>query len=68
VGIGAFFNVLDFGQMFTWHVVLFPLALVGLVVMHVLLVRLRGVVPPFPARQPARGGTDRRAKAEEDRP
>jgi quinol-cytochrome oxidoreductase complex cytochrome b subunit len=53
VGVGAFFNVLDFGQMFTWHVVLLPLALVALVVVHVLLVRLRGVVPPFPARLPA---------------
>jgi hypothetical protein len=36
--------------MFTWHVVLLPLGLVALVVVHVLLVRLRGVVPPFPAR------------------
>jgi ubiquinol-cytochrome c reductase cytochrome b subunit len=57
VGIGAFFNVLDFGQMFTWHVVLLPLALVALVVVHVLLVRLRGVVPPFQARSPATGDT-----------
>ena len=50
VGVGAFFNVLDFGQMFTWHVVLLPIGVVALVVVHVLLVRLRGVVPPFPAR------------------
>ena len=50
VGIGAFFNVLDFGQMFTWHVVLLPLGVVALVVVHVLLVRKHGVVPPFPAR------------------
>ncbi len=50
VGIGAFFNVLDFGQMFTWHVVLLPLGVVVLVVAHVLLVRKHGVVPPFPAR------------------
>ena len=51
VGIGAFFNVLDFGQMFTWHVVLLPLGIVALVVAHVLLVRKHGVVPPLPARQ-----------------
>ncbi len=50
VGIGAFFNVLDFGQMFTWHVILLPLGIVVLVIIHVLLVRKHGVVPPFPAR------------------
>jgi hypothetical protein len=53
VGIGAFFNVLDFGQMFTWHVVLLPLGIVVLVVVHVLLVRKHGVVPPFPAKAEA---------------
>jgi Cytochrome b(N-terminal)/b6/petB len=64
VGIGAFFNVLDFGQMFTWHVVLLPLGIVALVIVHVLLVRKHGVVPPFPARTEA--GSERaspRAKA-----
>ena len=60
VGVGAFFNVLDFGQMFTWHVVLLPIGVVALVVVHVLLVRLRGVVPPFPARV-ASGGAPRPA-------
>ena len=50
VGIGAFFNVLDFGQMFTWHVFLLPLGIVVLVVAHVLLVRKHGVVPPFAPR------------------
>jgi quinol-cytochrome oxidoreductase complex cytochrome b subunit len=47
VGIGAFFNLLDFGQMYTYHVFLLPLAVVVLVVAHVLLVRRHGVVPPF---------------------
>ncbi|MFF8996148.1 cytochrome b N-terminal domain-containing protein [Streptomyces sp. NPDC014983] len=47
VGIGAWFNVLDFGQMFMWHIVLLPLAVVVLAVWHMLLVRLRGVVPPI---------------------
>jgi hypothetical protein len=47
VGIGAYFNVLNFGQMLMWHIVLLPLV-VGLVaVIHVLQVRRRGVVPPF---------------------
>jgi len=48
VGVGAWFNVLDYGQMLLFHVVLFPLVLGVLVVWHVLLVRRRGVVPPFP--------------------
>ena len=56
VGIGAWFNVLDVGQMLLYHVTLLPLVL-GLVVgWHVLLVRKHGVVPPIDAP-----GTDRRA-------
>jgi ubiquinol-cytochrome c reductase cytochrome b subunit len=51
VGIGSFFNVVDFGQMYTFHVILLPLVVVALTVGHVLLVRRTGVVPPFPARQ-----------------
>jgi ubiquinol-cytochrome c reductase cytochrome b subunit len=47
VGIGAFFNLLDFGQMYSWHVLLLPVAVVAIVVAHVLLVRKHGVVPPF---------------------
>jgi hypothetical protein len=49
VGIGSFFNVIDFGQMYTFHVVLLPVTVVLLVVWHVLLVRKHGVVPPYPA-------------------
>jgi len=49
-GIGAFFNVLDFGQMLMWHIVLLPFALGLLTIWHVLLVRRRGVVPPIPLR------------------
>jgi quinol-cytochrome oxidoreductase complex cytochrome b subunit len=45
-GVGAFFNVLNYGQMLTWHVVLLPVAVVLIVAGHVLLVRRRGVVPP----------------------
>jgi len=47
VGVGAWFNVLNYGQMLLYHVVLFPLVLGVLVIWHVLLVRRRGVVPPF---------------------
>ena len=49
VGIGAWFNVLNIGQMLLWHVLLLPLALGVLVLLHVLLVRQRGVVPPLDA-------------------
>ena len=49
VGIGAFFNVLNPGQMLLWHVVLLPLVLGVLVVAHVVLVRRHGVVPPIDA-------------------
>ncbi len=49
-GVGAFFNVLNFGQMFMWHILLLPAVLGVLVVLHVLLVRKHGVVPPFPAK------------------
>ena len=46
-GIGAFFNLLNFGQMYSWHVLLLPAAVVGIVIAHILLVRKHGVVPPF---------------------
>jgi quinol-cytochrome oxidoreductase complex cytochrome b subunit len=46
-GFGAFFNVLNYGQMLLWHVVLLPLAVGLLIVGHILLVRRRGVAPPL---------------------
>ena len=46
-GIGAFFNLLDFGQMYSWHIFLLPMAVIALVAAHVLLVRKHGIVPPF---------------------
>jgi len=51
VGVGAFFNLLNFGQMYSYHVLLLPVAVVGLVIAHVLLVRRHGVVPPFELRE-----------------
>jgi ubiquinol-cytochrome c reductase cytochrome b subunit len=50
VGIGAWFNVLDYGQMLLFHVLLLPLTLAVLIGVHILLVRRRGVVPPLPGR------------------
>jgi ubiquinol-cytochrome c reductase cytochrome b subunit len=46
-GIGAFFNVLDFGQMLMWHIVLLPLVVGFVIGIHILQVRRRGVVPPM---------------------
>jgi quinol-cytochrome oxidoreductase complex cytochrome b subunit len=46
-GGGAYFNVLNLGQMLMWHIVLLPIAAVVLTGLHVLLVRSKGVVPPF---------------------
>lgn len=50
-GIGAFFNVLNFGQMYSYHVFLLPALVVAVVIAHVLLVRKHGVVPPFEIRE-----------------
>ena len=46
-GGGAFFNVLNLGQMLMWHIVLLPLAAIVLTILHVVMVRIKGVVPPF---------------------
>ena len=46
-GAGAVWNVLNFGQMLMWHIVLLPIAVAAIVGLHVLLVRRHGIVPPF---------------------
>src|SRR5690242_2926108 len=65
-GVGAFFNLMNFGQMLLWHVVLIPVLLIALVGAHVLLVRMRGVSHPLPASRP-RGLAARRAAMKADR-
>jgi cytochrome b/b6/petB-like protein len=47
VGIGAFFNLMNFGQMYGFHVFLLPLLLVLLIGLHLLQIRIRGVVRPY---------------------
>ncbi len=47
IGIGAFFNLLNFGQMYGFHIVILPLILILLVGIHVLQVRIRGIVRPY---------------------
>lgn len=49
-GVGRFFNVMNFGQMILWHVLLFPLVLLLIVGIHVLMVRVRGVAHPIETR------------------
>ena len=65
-GIGAFFNLMDFGQMLLWHVVLLPIILIAIVGAHVLLVRMRGVSHPLPVTRP-RGAAARMAARRADR-
>src|SRR6202045_1679124 len=66
VGVGAFFNVMNFGQMLMWHIVLLPIVLVAIIGGHVLLVRVRGVAHPIDtdaAAAKGRGRLRRRAVA-----
>jgi hypothetical protein len=65
VGVGSFWNALNFGQMFMWHIVLMPLVLLAIIGAHILLVRMRGVSHPLPER-PARGRSARKAAAAAD--
>ncbi|MCL4449627.1 MAG: cytochrome b N-terminal domain-containing protein [Actinobacteria bacterium] len=46
-GAGAFLNAMNFGQELMLHIVVFPLVLLLCIAIHILLVRLKGVVPPF---------------------
>jgi quinol-cytochrome oxidoreductase complex cytochrome b subunit len=63
--LGAFFNLMNFGQMLLWHIVLIPIVLVALVGAHVLLVRVRGVSHPLAPVRP-RGGVARSAARNAD--
>lgn len=53
-GLGSFFNLMNFGQMITWHIVIIPLILVGVIALHILFVRLKGVVPPVTKIKPTK--------------
>ena len=48
-GIGAFFNTMNFGQALMLHIVVMPLVIGLVVVVHIVMVRLRGVAPPIEA-------------------
>ena len=53
-GIGAFFNVLNFGQMYGLHIMLLPIGVIFLVAVHIVMVRMRGVVKPIDAEGSAK--------------
>ena len=46
-GLGSFFNLMNFGQMIAWHIVVIPLVLVLVVAVHIIMVRVRGVSHPI---------------------
>lgn len=48
VGAGAFFNVLNFGQIFGFHIFILPGLVAFLIATHLMMVRMRGVVKPYP--------------------
>ncbi len=47
LGVGGFFNILNFGQIYGLHIVVLPLVLALLIGVHLYLVRSKGVVTPL---------------------
>jgi quinol-cytochrome oxidoreductase complex cytochrome b subunit len=58
LGVGSFFNLLNFGQMYGLHVFLLPLILALLIAVHLFLVRAKGVVKPI-GEEEGEGGAHR---------
>lgn len=61
IGLGGFFNVTNFGQMYGLHVMIFPIAATLLVVLHIVQVRSRGVVRPIDDPYVPQGGGEVRS-------
>ena len=57
LGVGAFFNLINFGQMYGLHIFLLPLVIAVLIGVHLFLVRSKGVVTPYEPK--AKGGRTR---------
>jgi ubiquinol-cytochrome c reductase cytochrome b subunit len=49
IGISGFFNVLNNGQLYGLHISIIPAILVLLLIIHLTLIRQKGVVPPIEA-------------------
>lgn len=56
MGIGAFFNTLNTGQAILLHVALLPLVVGVITIVHILMVRKKGVVPPIDNDATIKGG------------
>jgi quinol-cytochrome oxidoreductase complex cytochrome b subunit len=65
VGVGAFFDVLNFGQMYGFHIFIFPMLVATLIAIHLTLVRLKGVVKPYEIGRPIPGIMKRPSPAKE---
>jgi hypothetical protein len=61
-GLGGAFNLMNFGQMLLWHIVLVPIVLIALIVGHVLMVRAKGVVQPLALSRAAGVGESGKAR------
>lgn len=48
-GMGGLLNLLNLGQVLTLHVIVLPLATLGLAALHLLWVRRHGIAPPYDA-------------------
>jgi quinol-cytochrome oxidoreductase complex cytochrome b subunit len=57
LGVGAVFNTMDTGQVLTLHVAVLPAAILGLVLLHLFLVRREGPVKPMRPRRSRAGRT-----------
>ena len=51
LGVGAFFNPMDTGQVLTLHMSILPLLIVLLVGLHIFLVRRDSPVKPLPLKE-----------------
>jgi quinol-cytochrome oxidoreductase complex cytochrome b subunit len=51
MGIGAFFNPMNTGQVLTLHIVVLPLTIVAFVGLHLFLIRSKSPVKPLPIKQ-----------------
>ncbi len=46
-GVGGFFDLLNFGQMYGLHIFVLPMLIIILLAVHLMLVRMHGVVEPL---------------------
>lgn len=47
VGLGYWINPLNYGALYGWHIAAIPLLLLGLILVHYMLVKIKGVSKPY---------------------